>query len=212
MYTPEAFAVDDVATLHAFIGDHGFATLVTAPGGVPVASHLPFLLETDTGGAPLLSAHLARGNSQWRDLEQLDSVLVVFQGPHAYVSPNWYETPGLAPTWNYTAVHAYGRARLVEDEARTGRLMERLVDRFEGTFDAPWHTGRLDDDAFATMLGNIVAIEMPIERLEGKFKLSQNRSPADRRGVVRGLDAGGDPMAAEVARLMAADAVFGGVG
>jgi transcriptional regulator len=202
MYIPEKFVVDDAAVLHDFMDRFGFAVLVTAPDGVPTASHLPFLL--DRGGErPVLQGHMARADPQWRDFAVVDEALVVFQGPHAYISPSWYETTPMVPTWNFTVVHAYGKPALIEDDATVRALLSRLVDHHESALPAPWSLDEVPADFIADMLRGVVAFEIPIARLEGKFKLSQNRRPADREGARRGLAAAGDPAAAEVARLMA---------
>ena len=202
MYTPKPFAVDDAATLCAFMDAHGFATLVTAADGLPVATHLPFLVEDAGDGKLVLRAHMARANPQWRDFARVDQALVVFQGPHAYVSPTWYENPNLVPTWNYTVVHAYGRPRLIEEGEETRRHIERLVARHESALEAPWSPDKLDRTKFESMVRGIVAFEIAIKRLEGKFKLNQNRTPEDRLGAARALAAAADPMARDVARLM----------
>ncbi len=205
MYIPKPFSIDDAGALHAFMRRHAFATLVTAPEGVPTASHLPFLIDAGGDGPPVLHAHMARANPQWQDFAAIDEALVIFLGAHAYVSPSWYANPGLVPTWNYTAVHAYGKPRLIEDAAAALAHLERLVAVHEGAFETPWRPESLGDGVAEGMVRGIVAFEMPIERLEGKFKLSQNRKSEDRAGAAAGLRATGNPDALEVARLMAED-------
>lgn len=199
MYVPPAFAVADEATLFDFIDAHGFATLVTtAGGGVPVATHLPLLLDR---GRRVLVGHVARANPHWELIPAAAEALAIFTGPHGYVSPAWYETAPAVPTWNYTAVHVSGPVRLIEDPAELSAALDWLVRKYEAKSAAPW-SGELPPDYREKMLRGIVGVEVAVGRVEGKFKLSQNRSAADRRGVIRHLEAGGDPAAAELASFM----------
>ena len=185
MYIPPAFREDDTTALHGLIRQHPFGILVTRDAGSSFASHLPFLIEED-GGLGVLRAHVARGNGQWRDLAEQSEVLVIFHGPHAYVSPSWYETKPSVPTWNYVAVHAYGAPRLLEGPETHERLLRDLVREFESGFESPWPFD-LPADYTAGMIRAIVGFEIRITRLEGKLKLGQNRSPADRQGAAAGL-------------------------
>lgn len=206
MYVPEHFSLDDPAAVAGVIQNHGFALLVTAPGGVPRAIHLPFLHEPEPGPHGTLLAHMARANPQWRDFAALAAAggeaLVIFQGPHGYISPNWYGPGPAVPTWNYVAVHAYGLPRLIEEEARVRALQERLVETFEAGGRAPWSMAGQDDKYIRGMLRGIVAFEIPVTRIEAKAKLSQNKSAADRQGVVAGLEASGRPGDLELAETM----------
>ena len=197
MYVPKAFREDDVARLHGFLRAWSFALLVTDVDGVPVATHLPLVL--DEHGAPQarLIGHVARPNPQWRSFDGTRQALAIFSGPHAYVSPTWYATAPAVPTWNYAAVHAYGRPRVLEGPEATRDAVARLVE----IHDPAWRLADQPAEFIAGMLRGIVAFEMPIERLEGKLKLSQNRPAADRPGVVRALRAGGAAERA-VAELM----------
>jgi transcriptional regulator len=199
MYRPAEFREDDRGALYALIRAHGFATLVTVADGAPFASHLPLLLDEAHGA---LLGHVARANPQWRHFGPGEAV-AIFQGPHGYVSPSWYATAPAVPTWDYVAVHAYGRPRVIEDPAAVRRLLARLVASAESALPAPWSLD-LPEDFLARMVHGIVAFEMPLDRLAGKRKLSQNRSPADRAGVVAGLRAAGnDALANEVAAQLA---------
>lgn len=200
MYRPRHFHIDDKSALFRVMRDSGFALLVSG-GGNLVASHIPLFLDTD-GDDGRLFGHVARANDQWREFDGTTEAMAVFQGPHAYISPSWYATEVMVPTWNYVAVHAYGRPRVVDDAARTRAHLETLVGTYESPATGPWSMARLPDDYVARMIKGIVAFEMPIERLEGKFKLSQNRSAADRQGAIEGLEQSGDATAREVARLM----------
>ncbi|MFQ5773704.1 MAG: FMN-binding negative transcriptional regulator [Kiloniellaceae bacterium] len=206
MYVPDDFALDDAAAVAEVIRRHGFAVLVTAVDGRAVASHLPFLFDPDRGAKGTLRAHMARANPQWRDLARLGETggeaLVVFQGPHAYVSPNWYGAQPAVPTWNYVAVHAAGTPRLVEEPGQVRAMLERLVRTHEAGLSEPWSLGSQDEAFVARMMRGIVAFEIPVARLEAKAKLNQNKRPEERRGAAAGLRAGGDPLADQVAALM----------
>lgn len=197
MYVPKAFREDDVARLHGFLGAWSFALLVTDVDGVPVATHLPLVLDDHAGSEARLIGHVARPNPQWRSFDGARQALAIFSGPHAYVSPTWYATAPAVPTWNYAAVHAYGRPRVLERPEATRDAVARLV----AIHDPAWSLADQPAEFIAGMLRGIVAFEMPIERLEGKLKMSQNRPAADRPGVVRALRARG-PGERAVAELM----------
>lgn len=186
MYIPEAFAENDLATLHEFIRQHSFSTLITQHEGVPFASHLPMFLDGSIGKCGALLGHMARNNPQWQDLASGAEVLLMFQGAHAYVSPAWYESnPMSVPTWNYVAVHAYGVARILSDE-ELEKTLYQLTDENEKVFERPWKLS-LSPAMRERMLSAIVGFEITLSRIEGKFKLSQNRSEQDRRNVILGL-------------------------
>lgn len=202
MYVPTAFAEEDLATLHALIEAHGFATLVSGgPDGL-VATHLPILLDRSRGPKGTLVAHLARANPHARGLDGVEA-LTIFQGPHGYVSPSWYKTHPAVPTWNYVAVHAYGRARIVEDPAALRDMVGRLTVKYEGGRERPWTMDGLPDPFMHGMLKGIVGVEIEIARIEGKLKLSQNRGAPDRRAVIAALSASADEDDRRLARFMA---------
>ncbi len=186
MYIPAAFAVADQATLFDFIERHGFATLVSVVEGTPFATHLPMLLDRDRN---LLLGHVARANPHWRAFDGAREALVIFQGPHAYVSPSWYATAPAVPTWNYAAVHVYGVPRVLDGEAQLEQILTRLVDRYEGSAETAWRYD-LPDEYRRKLLHGIVGFEVPIARIEGKFKFGQNRSAEDRRGMLEHLREG----------------------
>jgi transcriptional regulator len=190
-----------VETLHAHIRQHSFGILVSAQAGRLEASHLPLLLEAERGSLGTLLGHMARANGQWRSLEAEGEVLVIFPGPHAYISPSWYETHPSVPTWNYTAVHACGTLRLVEEEAALRAILRAMVQTYEASLPEPWPM-ELPEPFLERMLKAIVGFEIEIIRLEGKQKLSQNRPRSDRQGAVAGLIDQGDPLSAAVAALM----------
>ncbi|MBK4736648.1 FMN-binding negative transcriptional regulator [Noviherbaspirillum pedocola] len=196
MYLPAHFEETELAAMHALMRAHPLGTLVLHGSAGLVADHLPFLLDTEGGGPGILLAHVARANALWRDaLAGQGGAMVLFQGPSAYVSPNFYpskaETHRVVPTYNYSAVHAWGRIT-VRDDARWLRgLLARLTRRFEADGQAqtlqPWRIGDAPADFIEAQLQKIVGIEIAIERMEGKVKMSQNRSDTDRRGVIEGL-------------------------
>lgn len=188
MYVPSVFKPDAAATLQALIEDYSFATLVSATPSGMVASHLPFLLDRARGPHGTLLAHLARANPHAQALDGAEA-LVIFLGPHGYVSPSWYGQHPAVPTWNYAAVHAYGRARLIADEARLRDLLGRLSARYEDGRPNAWRMESLPESYLAGMVKGIVGFEIEITRLEGKLKLSQNRGADDRRAVIAALEA-----------------------
>ncbi len=180
MYVPAAYEENDPAILHALMRQFPFATLVTTAGGVPIATHLPFLLDAAAGESGVLRAHLARANPQWRQFSKGSEALVIFQGPHAYVSPVRYESRPNVPTWNYAAVHAYGVPRL-PDDAETFALLRDSAAEYE---PAP-ETLDMPDDFVRRMQRGIVGFEIAILRMEGKRKMSQNKAEPDRAGSSR---------------------------
>jgi len=202
MYCSAHFAETRPEVLRDLIRLHPLGTIVTmGPDGLR-ADHVPCLVE-DAGPHGVLRAHVARANPLWRDTATDIDVLVVFQGPNRYVTPSWYatkhETGKVVPTWNYMVVHAHGQLRVVDDAPWVHALVSRLTDRFESERDAPWKVSDAPADFVGQQLRAIVGIEIPIARIEGKWKVSQNRVPADRQGVASGLrDVGADVMAREV--------------
>lgn len=195
MYIPKHFEQTDDATLWDFVTAHSFGALLTVAGGRPFVSHLPFLCDR---GARTLHCHMARANPQWQQLAASSRVLAIFAGPHGYISPTWYTEPGV-PTWNYAVVHAHGEARVVDDADHARRHVEALAAKYEQGRAAPW-----SPDYDTRRLTGIVGIEIRVDDLEGKFKLSQNRSAADRAGVVAQLMASGRDNDVELAHLMTA--------
>ena len=200
MYIPPANSISDPEVIHAFLRQHSFATLVTLQDGAPWATHLPFLHRPGVGHGTLVS-HLARANPQWRQFEGQEA-LVIFSGPHAYVSPSWYTTQPSVPTWNYAAVHAYGQVRIVEQRTEVERMLAEMIHFFEGSRPDRWD-GAMPVDYFEKMRHGIVAFEISISRLEAKFKLSQNRSSDDVKGVIQALTQSTNSQERAVAHMMA---------
>ena len=208
MYIPEHFKETNPERIAELVECYPFGALVTAPNGVPFVSHLPFLLESTVGAHGKLLGHMARANPQWQHLAASSEVLAVFQGPHAYVSPSWYSSPGV-PTWNYAVVHLYGKPRLIEGEAELEALITRLTNIHESQMPSPWKPN-LAGERRAKLLSMIVGFEIEITDVQGKFKLSQNRPAEDQQRVIKQLNQSSNPLEASVAKLMAgaSDAEF----
>lgn len=202
MYRPRHFDVDDIARTHAMIEEHPFGSLISRDESGLVASHIPFLLDRAVGELGSLFGHVARANDQWQSFDGAREVLVLFQGSHAYVSPAWMPGERNVPTWNYLAVHVYGRPRVVEDPEVVRARIESLVAANEASRSAPWTTADAPADFVDGMLGGIVAFDLPIDRIEGKWKLSQNKSEEDRAGAIAGLEREGGTAGCEVAQEM----------
>lgn len=202
MYVPAHFAETDPAALHAAIDAHSLATLVTLTDQGLIASHVPLLLDLDRGPHGTLIGHIARANPQAKP--PIGEALAIFQGPEGYISPSLYatkkETGKVVPTWNYAAVHAYGTLRFISDKAGLLDIVTRLTVRHEAARPVPWAVADAPDDFVQGMLNGIVGFELPIARLEGKWKMSQNRPATEHPGIVEGLRAEGKTaLAAEVA-------------
>lgn len=203
MYLPKHFEVTDPAALHGLMRAHPLATWVMHAGGELVVNHVPFLFDADRGPQGTLVGHVARANPVWR--HGAPSVLV-FQGADAYVSPNWYpskQAHGKAvPTWNYAVVHAHGTPRAIEDRAALLEIVTRLTTTHEAGQALPWAVSDAPHDFVEQMLSAIVGIEVPVERLVGKWKVSQNRPAADRQGAAAGLRQRGDAASLAMAALV----------
>jgi transcriptional regulator len=206
MYQPPAFREDRIDVQHALIRAHPLGLLITAgPAGL-TANLFPFLIDAQGTESGTLRLHIARANPQWQQLEAVDECLVVFQGPHDYVTPSWYatkrETGKVVPTWNYATVHVWGRPRVVNDNAWLRRQLDDLTASREKLRQAPWAVDDAPADFVAMQMRAIVGVEIPISRIEGKWKMSQNRPEADRAGVIEGFRSTGEA-GAEIAALVA---------
>jgi transcriptional regulator len=207
MYSPSQFEETRVEVLHELIRAHPLGTLVTLGKAGLEANHIPFEVHPDPAPFGTLRAHVARANPAWRDFSADVGALVVFQGPSAYITPSWYaakrETGKVVPTYNYAVVHAYGALRAIEDQSWLRALVGRLTGRFEAPRAQPWQVTDAPADFVENLLGAIVGLEIPVARLVGKWKMSQNRPATDHRGIVEGLRETQDVEAIEVARLVA---------
>ncbi len=202
MYIPAAFAEPDLARLHDFIRQNSFGVLVTVVDGLPFATHLPFLLEPTAGAHGTLVGHMARANPQWREATG-QTALAIFSGPHAYISPTWYEAEQVVPTWNYVAVHAYGRVQVIEDESSLLEIVRETVRVYERTMPRPWSFDP-SGTFVRRLLGQIVGFRIGVEKIEGKWKLNQNQPLERRKRVVRALQERGDESARALAAMMGA--------
>lgn len=202
MYIPKHFAETDTNAMQQLIRARGFGTLVTVENGIPQANHMPFFLD-DEGR---LQCHVARNNPVWEQIGNAPDVLVIFQGPDAYISPNWYatkkDTGKAVPTWNYQVVHAHGHATAIEDPVWLRQHLENLTHQNEHLRTDAWSVGDAPADYIEKMIGAIVGLDIVIERLEGKLKASQNQPEANRLGVKTGLDAEGTDSARAIGRYV----------
>jgi len=200
LYIPELNRLNDRATTLEFMKANPFAILVSAGEGSPFATHLPILVSSSEAGRILLRAHVARANPHWEMLIDGRESLAIFHGPHAYISPSLYESRQSVPTWNYAAIHAYGGARVIQQpEPLTAILLETMA-AFEPAYLDQWRG--LNENFRAGMLSQIVGFEIAVERLEAKFKLSQNRPRADQARVIQSLESSDDSAISAVAKLM----------
>ena len=204
MYVQESFSETDPEKLLALAARYPFATVITPGADELWVSHVPLLVRR-RDDAVVLVGHLARANAHWEAMERGDGpTTAIFHGPHAYISPTWYATSPAVPTWNYVVVHAAGKARVHHDGPELAQLLRDLTAEYEGRQAGAWSPEGLPDDYAQPMRGAIVGFEIAVERLEGKIKLSQNRSPEDRRGVVAALEAQMSEDSRAVAALMRA--------
>lgn len=214
MYVPDHFRESETSVLHSFIEEHNFGTVISSAETAPYATHVPFILDRSGGPFGTLEFHLARNNPQWKSLLPSNQsragdvggeisaapILVVFTGPHRYITPSWYVNPGSVPTWNYTAVHATGIPELVSDEGEVWNMLRRLMAPLEGGEKSTWD---FETHGFLPhLMKNIVAFTMRIDILEGQFKLNQNKNPEDVRSVIEALRLQGDENCLAVAHLM----------
>jgi transcriptional regulator len=203
MYVQPSFGEADPEKLVALAAQYPFATVITPGADELWVSHVPLLVRR-RGGALVLAGHLARANAHWEAMERGDGgpTTAIFHGPHAYVSPTWYASSPAVPTWNYVVVHATGKARVDHDGHDLAEVLRELTAQYEGRQAGAWSPDRLPDDFAQPMRGAIVGFEIAVDRLEGKVKLSQNRSAEDRRGVVAALEAQLSEDSRAVAALM----------
>jgi transcriptional regulator len=205
MYLPTHFREDDRDRIVELIDGHGFATLLTVQDGAPFASHLALLYDAAAGQHGTIYGHLAKSNPQVSALAAGSPALAIFRGPHAYVSPSWYATPGV-PTWNYAVVHARGIARQIEDVEQVDAMLDRLTAPYDALVADP-EGPHMPSEQRRNMLPGIFGFAIEVTELTGKFKLSQNRSPQDQQRVISRLGQSGDPQAEAVANLMLANLV-----
>ncbi len=200
MYTPKHNREDDRRKLYDFMKEYSFATLVTTRNGVPLATHLPFLVEMIDDSNIMLTAHMAKANDQWKDFAGSQESLVIFQEPHAYVSPRHYEKPLSVPTWNYVAVHAYGRAQILDSTEEKLRLLERMIRDLDENYFKQWAS--LPPSYKSDKLNGIVAFSINVTRLQGRFKLSQDRTETECLNIIEEFTTSGDALKSTIGELM----------
>jgi transcriptional regulator len=192
MYIPKMNEEKRIPVMHDLMRVHSFACLVALGANGLMASHIPMVLEQDGSEFGILKGHLSRANSQWRDLTPGVEALAIFSGAHHYISPSWYptkqESGKVVPTWNYVVVHAYGTLKTVEDPSWLLSHLESLTNKHEASFKPPWKVADAPPEYIRQMSNGIIGLELPISRLEGKWKLSQNKNASDLEGVVNGLN------------------------
>lgn len=199
MYIPEFNRVEDRATALAFIQANPFALLISTTDQGPFATHLPILAREVDGQLHLLG-HVAKANPHWKSIAENQEALVIFHGPHAYISPSLYEIRESVPTWNYAAVHVYGKGTTFTDEARLDQLLREMIAHFDSEYEAQWSS--FSEEYRSRMLKHIVGLELHATRVETKFKLSQNRTKAEQENVIQSLASSSDSAAAAIATLM----------
>ena len=192
MYIPEHYREEDKSKLIGFIRENSFALLVNSGDSGLRGTHLPFVTEERESGIVLVS-HMAKANPQWKEFGQGKEVLVVFTGPHGYVSPSNYEKQQNVPTWNYVAIHAYGVPEIVSDARAVVEVLEKMIVNYEAAFREQWD--QLNEDYKAKMIKGIVAFEIPVKKLEGKYKLSQNKTKNEQENVIHSFEKEKNPVA-----------------
>lgn len=188
MYNPSAFKETNPNVLFEFIETYNFGLLFSQHTFKPEVTHLPFLIDRNRGNKGVLIAHFAKANKHWREIKEGEELLIVFQGPHTYISPSWYVNRAEVPTWNYATVHVRGIATLLHDEEALHKMVTRLTHFHEEQIESDWDISEVSESEYQTDLKRIVGIEIEITDLEGKFKFNQNKKVEDQQSVIRHLD------------------------
>ena len=206
MYLPAHYEIADADTLHGVIAKHPLGTWVVSNGNELIINHIPFLLDVTRGPHGTLIGHVARANSVWTQLDQASSSAVVFHAEQGYISPNWYPSKHqhhrVVPTWNYAVAHVHGKAQAIEDKNDLLKIVSALTHHQEARQENPWRVSDAPSEHIDRLLGAIVGIEIEIDTLMGKFKLSQNQAPLDRQGAIAGLQDSGEAESIALAELM----------
>jgi transcriptional regulator len=201
MYIPELFRITDDEEIESFLRENDFATIVTPSYPDLMVTHLPVVVRREAKTV-FIAGHVSRANRHWQLMDGRSDSLVIFQGPHHYVSPSWYTHSPAVPTWNYAVVHAYGKPEATHDAAVIERILAELTARYESGRAAPWSLETVPSDFYRSMLSGIVGFQMEVVKVEAKFKLSQDRRPADQDGTIAGLEREGTPAASRLAEFM----------
>jgi transcriptional regulator len=200
VYIPKAFEVSDKIKLYDFIKSNSFGILFSQEEYGPFATHLPFLIDDNKSETDVLLGHIAKPNPHWKNLNNKE-VLVVFSGPHAYISPTWYNEDNTVPTWNYVAVHVYGTVRIIDEKEEMIELMEKTVNFYEASMPNPWNA-QFDNKFIDGLMNGIVGFEISINKIEGKWKLNQNHSIERQQNLVNGLRTSNKYNSEEIASIM----------
>jgi len=200
MYIPKYFKNEDAAEISQFIKENGFGLLVSQNVAKLTATHLPLMLDKAESGADILTGHISKANPQWKNFKQNEEVLAVFSGPHAYISSSWYDHENV-PTWNYIAVHIYGKIRIIEAAALRKQL-SKLVDKYETGMENPMRLENMSEDMVESQMRGIVGFEIEINDIQAVKKLSQNRNAENYQRIVNKLEQTEDANALEIARRM----------
>ncbi|WP_332736838.1 FMN-binding negative transcriptional regulator [Flavihumibacter sp.] len=198
MYIPKHFSEEDISQILSFMKEFSFATIVSMQDSMPVATHLPFVIE-EREDKIILVAHFARANEQWKAMEQ-QTALIIFAEPHAYISPTHYETELNVPTWNYVAVHAYGKVEIIADKQKTIEVLEKTIRNYEAGYEQQWN--QLPEKYKDGMVKGIVAFEVTVTDLQAKYKLSQNRTEIERKSIIESLKNSKSAVEHKVGELM----------
>lgn len=202
MYIPSSFKEERKEVLFELIRKNSFGILTSNSSNGLVATHLPFIVDPDRGKYGTLIAHFARANPHWKNIDNTSNSLVIFQGPHCYITPSWYQEEVAVPTWNYASVHVYGKLKFIHELEELRLMLEKLVKKYENKREQPWDISA-SEPMIETWMKAIVGFEIEIEKIEGKFKFNQNHSEGNQAGVVEGLKISNDPMEQQVACIMA---------
>ncbi len=199
MYIPKINLMTDRGEITEFMKNFSFATIITSENDVPTATHLPFVVEVRENNTIVLYSHFAKANPQWKNLEQ-KQILVIFSGPHAYISTENYEQALNVPTWNYVAVHAYGSAKIIENQTQLMQLLEHTIHYYDKTFENQW--ANLPNDYKNSMANGIIGFEIQVSHIEAKKKLSQNKSTIEKNNIIQNLSSSNDSSASQLADYM----------
>lgn len=200
MYVPNHFQPQNLEEVEKFLKENTFATLVSYQDGKPIASHIPLLLVEKENGQKVLWGHISKANPQWKNIEEQEEVLAIFTDAHTYISSSWYNHVNV-PTWNYIAVHAYGKAKIIEGDTLYQSVKD-LVEKYEGGNQPRFHMEDLNEADMRRQLRGITGLEMSLDRVEASFKLSQNRNPEDHQNVIKQLENRGDDHSQRIADEM----------
>ncbi|MBW8048950.1 MAG: FMN-binding negative transcriptional regulator [Cytophagales bacterium] len=200
MYIPEYFKNENLTVVKDFINANGFAILISQVDGRPWVTHIPLMLDKNVKGKDILTGHISKANKQWKEFDKNKEVLAIFSGPHAYISSSWYDHENV-PTWNYLAVHVYGKIHIIERDILKKQL-SKLVDKYESGMDKPVSVDRMSKEFVEKEMRGIVGFEIEITDIQAALKLSQNKDDKNYERIINGLDQKGDMNSLEIARIM----------